>query len=52
MATGSLIYKVSVKPKMKWVFVAESLLHFNWLIYKCLTMELVFERCASLEASQ
>ncbi|NMC25048.1 MAG: hypothetical protein GYA32_15020 [Serratia sp.] len=41
MAIGTLSYKVSLKPRMKWLLVLSALLHWDWLTNKCFTMELV-----------
>ncbi|CRY82997.1 Uncharacterised protein [Yersinia intermedia] len=41
MAVGTLTYKVTVKPRMKWVLIIAALLNWDWLTDKCLTSELV-----------
>ncbi|WP_449489530.1 hypothetical protein [Yersinia pseudotuberculosis] len=41
MAVGKLTYKVTVKPRMKWVLIIAALLNWDWLTDKCLTIELV-----------
>ena len=39
MAIGIMTYKVSLKPRMKWLLVIASLLHWDWLADKCFTRE-------------
>ncbi|MFS7308398.1 hypothetical protein [Rahnella inusitata] len=41
MAIGTLSYKVSLKPRMKWLLVLSALLHWDWLTNKCFTHELI-----------
>lgn len=51
MAIGTLTYKVSLKPRMKWLLVLSALLRWDWLTKKCFTRELVTGECVSLENS-
>lgn len=51
MAICTLTYKVSLKPRMKWLLVLSALMRWNWLTNKCFTMELVTGECVSLESS-
>ncbi len=50
MATGILTYKVSIKPRMKWLLVIGSLLHWDWLSNKCFKSELVVSDTVQLES--
>jgi len=48
MAIGTLTYKVSLKPRMKWLLVLSALLRWDWLTKNCFTMELVTGEYVSL----
>lgn len=48
MATGTISYKVSLKPSMKLLLVLSAYLHWDWLTKKCFTMEIVTDNTVDL----